>query len=179
MVEVIHRIEVVPIYRVKPNPDNPRVIRDERFDQLVKSLKDFPDMAGVRPLIINEDNIVLGGNMRLRAMKDAGWTEVPVIRTNWTENQQREFIIKDNIAFGEWDWNALANDWDTEELTDWGMIIPGFDGSIDDQFDGGGEQESQFALLIKFDSDSEAERSAPLIAEVLSRSGIRASIDKK
>jgi hypothetical protein len=180
MVDYISKIEIVPIYRVKPNPDNPRVIRDERYDLLLKSLKDFPDMAAVRPLIVNEDNIVLGGNMRLRAMKDAGWTEIPVIRTNWSENKQREFIIKDNIAFGEWDWNALANEWDTDELVDWGMVIPGFDEpSIDDQFASESEEDNQFALVIKFESDSDAERSARLIAAVLLNSGIRSEISKK
>jgi ParB-like chromosome segregation protein Spo0J len=112
MVNKETRVMIWPIYRVKPNPENPRSIRDDQFEKLVKSLKDFPDMASVRPLIINDDNIVIGGNMRLRAMKEAGWSDVPVIKVEWNADQQREFIIKDNLGFGEWDWDALANDWD-------------------------------------------------------------------
>lgn len=112
-----------PIYRIKPNPDNPRIIKDDEFHKLVKSLKDFPEMADVRPIVINQDNVILGGNMRFRAMKEAGWKECPVIQVNWSEEQQREFIIKDNLSHGEWNWDDLGNNWDSEELKDWGMNV--------------------------------------------------------
>jgi len=114
------------ISEIKPNPNNPRIIKDDKFKKLVQSLKDFPDMAKVRPIVVNQDMIVLGGNMRLKAMKEAGWKEVPVEVVDWGEEKQREFIIKDNVGFGEWDWEMIANEWDTEHLTDWGLDIPDF-----------------------------------------------------
>lgn len=115
------------VSEIKSNPNNPRIIKDDKFKKLVQSLKDFPDMAKVRPIVVNQDMIVLGGNMRLKAMKEAGWKEVPVEVVDWDEEKQREFIIKDNVGFGEWDWEMIANEWDTEQLTDWGLDILGFD----------------------------------------------------
>ena len=113
----------VPIGSVKSNPNNPRVIRDEKFKKLVTSLKEFPEMSKVRPIVVNKDMIVLGGNMRLKAMKEAGWKNVPVEVVDWSEEKQREFIIKDNIGFGEWDWDELANTWDNADLTEWGLDV--------------------------------------------------------
>ena len=112
------------ISEIKPNPNNPRIIKDDKFKKLVQSLKDFPDMAKVRPIVVNQDMIVLGGNMRLKAMKEAGWKEVPVEVVDWGEEKQREFIIKDNVGFGEWNWEELASDWDAETLEDWGLDLP-------------------------------------------------------
>jgi len=109
---------------IRNNPENPRYIRDEKFEQLVKSLKEFPEMIQVRPLIVNQKMQALGGNMRLKAMIEAGWTECPVVQVDWSEEKQREFIIKDNLGFGEWDWDMLANEWNEEELQEWGMDIP-------------------------------------------------------
>jgi len=114
------------INKIKANPNNPRIIKDEKFTKLVNSLKSFPEMANVRPIVVNKDMIVLGGNMRLKAMKEAGWKEVPIEIVDWSEEKQREFIIKDNVGFGEWDWDMIANDWDAEEVTDWGLDIPDF-----------------------------------------------------
>lgn len=119
-------VKTVKISEVKPNKDNPRIIKDDKFHKLVTSLKDFPEMATVRPIVVNKDMIVLGGNMRLKAMQEAGWKEVPVQIVDWTEEKQKEFIIKDNVGFGEWDWEMIANEWDAEQLTDWGMDIPDF-----------------------------------------------------
>ena len=117
--------EYVKISEVKTNPNNPRVIKDDKFKKLVQSIKDFPEMLEIRPIVVNEDMIVLGGNMRLKACKEAGLKEVPIIRAdNLTEEQQREFIIKDNVSGGEWDWEVLANEWDTELLDDWGLDLP-------------------------------------------------------
>ena len=114
--------------QIKPNPNNPRIIKDEKFDKLVKSIKDFPKMMELRPMVINSDNIVLGGNMRLKALKELGYKEVPdewVKRAeDLTEDEQRQFIIKDNVGFGEHDWEMLANEWDADELSDWGLDVP-------------------------------------------------------
>jgi hypothetical protein len=119
-------IKKVKITEVIANPNNPRLIKDEKFKKLVKSIQDFPDMLNVRPIVVNKDMVVLGGNMRLKAIKEAGHTEVEVQIVDWTEDQQKEFIIKDNASFGEWDWSDLANNWDSDELTNWGIDIIGF-----------------------------------------------------
>ena len=116
-------MESLPISKVRPNSDNPRYIKDEKFKKLVQSLRDFPEMANVRPIVVNTEMVVLGGNMRLKAMQEAGWSEVPVQVVDWSEEKQREFIIKDNVGFGEWDWDELANTWDAEELKDWGLDV--------------------------------------------------------
>lgn len=113
-----------PINKIKSNPNNPRVIKDDKFKKLVQSLKDLPEMAQVRPIVVNQDMIVLGGNMRLKAMKEAGWKEAPVAVVDWDEDKQRQFIIKDNVGFGEWDWDMLANEWDAESLNQWGLDVP-------------------------------------------------------
>ena len=117
----------LPIGKIKANPNNPRTIKDDKFFKLVQSLKDLPEMAKVRPVVVNQDMVVLGGNMRLKAMKEAGWKEAPVEIVDWDEDKQRQFIIKDNVGFGEWDWEMLANQWDAEQLDDWGLDIPAFD----------------------------------------------------
>jgi len=114
--------KTVKISEIKPNPNNPRLIKDEKFAKLVKSIKGFPEMLEIRPIVVNSDMIVLGGNMRLKACKEAGLKEIPVIfADDLTEEQQREFIIKDNVGFGEWDWEMIANEWDPEQLDDWGL----------------------------------------------------------
>ena len=117
----------VPIGTIKNNPNNPRVIKDDKFKKLVQSIKDLPEMAEVRPIVVNTDMVVLGGNMRLKAMREAGWKDVPIQVVDWDEDKQRQFIIKDNVSGGEWDWEMLANEWDTEELQEWGLDLPGFD----------------------------------------------------
>jgi ParB-like chromosome segregation protein Spo0J len=117
-------IKKVKITEVIANPNNPRLIKDEKFKKLVKSIQDFPDMLNVRPIVVNKDMVVLGGNMRLKAIKEAGHKEVAVEIVDWNEQQQKEFIVKDNVGYGEWDWEDLANNWDTEELIEWGLDIP-------------------------------------------------------
>ena len=112
------------IYKLKKHPDNPRVIKDVKYSKLVKSIKEFPEMLEKRPLVVTKDLVVLGGNMRLRAAKDAGLKEIWIDETDWSEEKQREFIIKDNSGFGEWDFDALANDWDVHDLNDWGLDLP-------------------------------------------------------
>lgn len=122
---------------IKPNPNNPRVIRDAKFKQLVRSIQEFPEMLELRPIVVNEQMITLGGNMRLRACIEAGLTDVPVvIAKGLTEEQQQEFIIKDNVGFGEWDWDDLANNWDEANLKLWGLDFPMFDeAKIEDEQD--------------------------------------------
>jgi DNA modification methylase len=119
------KTEKVNISKIKTNPNNPRLIKDDKFKKLVKSIKEFPEMLEIRPIVVDKDNIVLGGNMRLRACQEAGLKEVHILQADQlTEKQQREFIIKDNVGFGEWDWDDLANEWDVDELEDWGLDLP-------------------------------------------------------
>jgi DNA modification methylase len=130
----------VKINEVKSNPNNPRIIKDDKFKKLVASIKELPQMLELRPIVVNEDMVVLGGNMRLKACKEAGLKEIPIIKASeLNEEQQRAFIIKDNVGFGEWDWDALANEWDAEQLADWGLDVPNFDGveldAVEDDFD--------------------------------------------
>jgi hypothetical protein len=119
------------ITKLKGNPSNPRVLRDDKFAKLKKSIEEFPDMLNKRPIVAVTDKdgklMVLGGNMRLRACQELGLKEVPVILADdWTEEQRREFIVKDNVGYGEWDWDQLANEWDVESLADWGVSMPIF-----------------------------------------------------
>jgi len=112
------------IDQIKLNPDNPRIIRDDNFKKLVQSIKDFPEMATVREVIVNTEHIILGGNMRFKAMVEAGWKEVPVRIVDWSKEKQREFIVKDNVSGGDWDWDMLANEYEMEELDMWGLELP-------------------------------------------------------
>lgn len=115
----------VAIGQIRLNDDNPRIIRDDKFFKLVESIKSFPEMLEKRPIIVNAEMVVLGGNMRLRACKEAGLKTVWIdIADGWTEDQQREFTIKDNASFGEWDWDQLGNEWDEYPLEEWGLNIP-------------------------------------------------------
>jgi len=135
------------INEIKPNQNNPRIIKDDKFKKLVKSIQDFPQMLELRPIVIDENNIVLGGNMRLKACVEAGLKDVPVKQAkDLTEDQKKEFIVKDNVGYGEWDWDDLANNWDEQLLTEWGLDIPNFDATVleaeEDNFavpDGGSE----------------------------------------
>ena len=122
------KTEKVKISEIKPNPNNPRLIKDDKFAKLVKSVKDFPEMLTIRPIVVNSDMIILGGNMRYKACKEAGLKEIPVIiAEGLTEQQQKEFLIKDNVSGGEWDFEMLANEWNVEELDAWGVELGGFD----------------------------------------------------
>lgn len=117
-------IQIVKTKEIIANDTNPRVIKDEKFKKLVQSIKDFPQMLHLRPIVVNDDMVVLGGNMRLRAVQEVGLKEVPIIKaSDLTEEQQKEFIIKDNVGFGEWDWDVLANEWEPELLTEWGLDV--------------------------------------------------------
>lgn len=119
------KIVKVKISEVKLNESNPRFIKDDKFKKLVKSIKDLPQMLDIRPIVVNKDMMVLGGNMRLKACVEAGLKEVPIIiADNLTEEQEKEFLIKDNVSGGEWDWDMIANEWNEVELIEWGLDIP-------------------------------------------------------
>jgi ParB-like chromosome segregation protein Spo0J len=120
-------IQKVKISAIKSNPNNPRLIKDDKFYKLVKSIKEFPQMLELRPIVVNDEMVILGGNMRHKACIEAGLKEVTIVKAkDLTEEQQKEFIIKDNVGFGEWDWDILANEWDADELTEWGLDIPNY-----------------------------------------------------
>jgi len=137
--------KVVKISEVKLNPNNPRLIKDDKFKKLVQSIKDFPEMLDIRPIVVNKDMIILGGNMRYKACKEAGLKEVPIIIADLTEEKQREFLIKDNTSGGEWDWEMLANEWNSEELNDWGIDVwtPSEDVDLEDLFEENIEEEKE------------------------------------
>ena len=118
-------IKKVNISQIKENKNNPRVIKGYKFEKLVKSIKDFPEMMQLRPIIVNDKNIILGGNMRYKASVEAGLKDIYIVEAkDLTQKQQEEFIIKDNSSFGEWDWDILANEWEVKELSDWGLDLP-------------------------------------------------------
>jgi len=148
------KTQLTPISRIRQNPSNPRIIKDDKFGKLVKSIREFPQMLHLRPIVVNDDMVVLGGNMRLKACIEAGLTEVPVIKaTDLTEEQQQEFIIKDNVGFGEWDWDALANEWDSEKLAEWGLDnIPNFNGvDLSNFFEDEQEVKADEGFVIKLE----------------------------
>jgi ParB-like chromosome segregation protein Spo0J len=124
-------VNKVKINQIKSNPNNPRLIKDDKFYKLVKSLEENPDFCNVRPVVCNTDMIVLGGNMRLKAAKELGWKEIPCEIVDWSEEKQRAFTIKDNVGYGEWDWDMLANEWDAEQLNEWGLDVPKFTEPVD------------------------------------------------
>ena len=125
------QIQTAATTELRLNKDNPRVIKDEKFKKLVKSIKEFPQMLEIRPIVVNDEMVVLGGNMRLKACIDAGLREVPIIKaSSLTPEQQKEFIIKDNVGFGEWEWDVLANEWDVDKLTEWGLDIPDYEPKV-------------------------------------------------
>ena len=164
------KVEVLPISSIKSNPNNPRVIKDDKFEKLVKSIQEFPKMLEIRPVVVNDDMIVLGGNMRLKACKAAGLKEVPVIKaSDLTEDEQRQFIIKDNVSGGEWDWDMLANEWDSEQLEEWGLDVPIFDNepSYDDLI--GEEKNKPATLKITFESPEQLQKAEIDIQELIDR----------
>lgn len=147
----------LPIKDIKPNPTNPRFIKDDKFKKLVESLKDFPEMAEVREIVVNKEHVILGGNMRYKAMLEAGWTEVPVKVVDWSEDKQRQFIIKDNISGGQWSWDQLANEWNAVELDAWGVDLPDH---IDENkewadIDDFEVSENSLKLIIQFENEAD------------------------
>lgn len=145
-------MERVDIRQVRSNPDNPRFIKGDKFEKLVKSIREFPQMLELRPIVVNKDMIVLGGNMRLKACEEAGIDQVPIIfADNLTEEQQKEFIIKDNSSFGEWDWDLLANEWDIDVLNDWGIDVPNFD--VEEPIDETPDKEDKLMINVRCENE--------------------------
>lgn len=145
----------VKIEKIKSNPNNPRIIKGNKFKKLVKSIKEFPEMLKLRPIVVNKEMIVLGGNMRLKACIDAGLKELWIAKA-WelTPEQEQEFIVKDNSSFGEWDWDMLANTWNTTKLKEWGLDLPKFDIEEDKEY--ALEDEAWF-LNIEFENEKDAQ----------------------
>jgi len=156
---------MIQLSNLKVNKDNPRIIKDAKFEKLCNSIKSFPKMMELRPIIVDEDNMVLGGNMRLKALQSLGYTE---IEDTWvkqavglTDEQKKEFIIKDNVGFGEWDWDSLANNWENQVLTDWGLDLRAWSdiNALGDEdfgeFDGVIQNDEYFHLNITFKIEEE------------------------
>ncbi len=162
--------KVVKISEVKLNPNNPRLIKDDKFKKLVKSIEEFPEMLDIRPIVVNADMVILGGNMRFKACKEAGLKEVPIIiADNLTEEQQREFLIKDNTSGGEWDFEMLANEWDVEQLEDWGLDVGGFDvdeNDMSDEFSLPEGDKAPFQQMTFTLADEQAEQIKNAIADI-------------
>jgi hypothetical protein len=161
--------KIVKISEVKVNPNNPRLIKDDKFKRLVQSVKDFPEMLNIRPIVVNKDMIILGGNMRFKACKEAGLKEVPIIITDLTEEQQKEFLIKDNVSGGEWDWDILANEWNADEIISWGLDLPIFDlePSYDDLI--GDEKNKPATMKITFKTVEQLQEAENDIQELIDR----------
>lgn len=155
----------LPIIDLVPNENNPRYIRTPKFKKLVKSIKDFGEMLEIRPVVVDENLVILGGNMRYRAMIEAGIKQVEVIKiTGWSDQQKNEFIVKDNASFGEWDFDALGNNWENADLIEWGLDLPTFNEAVDysildeenEELDKQADEMTKGvkkALLIEFDLD--------------------------
>ncbi|CAB4219859.1 ParB/Sulfiredoxin [uncultured Caudovirales phage] len=140
--------QIVKISAVKSNPNNPRIIKDENFQKLVNSIKEFPEMMEIRPIVVNDDMIILGGNMRFKASKEAGLKEIPIIKVSGlSAEKQREFVIKDNVSGGEWDW-GLLQEWDSLELESWGLDIPIFKDAENELKDLSSEIENLYRIEV-------------------------------
>jgi hypothetical protein len=156
-------IKLTPIKEIKLNPKNPRIIKDSKFKKLVNSIKQFPKMLELRPIIVDEDGIILGGNMRYKAALEVGLKEIPTIQSkDLTEEMKSQFIIKDNLSFGEWDWDILnSEEWDTSELANWGLDIPNFDTEDDDKEDDVDDRNIQidnlYQITIDFQNEAQLE----------------------
>ena len=166
---------MIKLSNIKPNPDNPRLIKDHRFDKLCENIKKYPKFLEKRPMVIDSwDNpIVLGGNQRLRALQELGYKEIPdewvQESKDFTEEEKRAFIIIDNVSFGEEDWSKLANEWNETELIEWGLDIPGFEvePSGDDLI--GEEKNKPPTMKITFETPEQLQKAEIDIQELLDR----------
>jgi len=148
-------INKVKVNTIKNNPGNPRLIKDDKFKKLVQSIKDFPEMLEIRPIVINKDNIILGGNMRFKACIEAGLKEVYVKKVDLTDDQEKEFIIKDNVSGGEWAWDIIANEWDAKELEDWGLDVQTVINSEEIDLSEDLKENFRIEILLKSEEDQE------------------------
>jgi hypothetical protein len=164
----------VKISEIKANSKNPRIIKDDKFKKLVQSIREFPEMLEKRPLVcftdVDNKYVVLGGNMRLKAAQEVGLKELPIVLADdWTQEQRDEFLIKDNVGFGEWDWDQLANEWDADKLDEWGLDVPNFDTEPfgDDLI--GDEKNKPATLKITFKNPEQLQKAEIDIQELLDR----------
>jgi len=174
----------IKISKIKSNPENPRLIKDMKFRKLVKSIKEFPEMLKLRPIVVDEKNIILGGNMRYKACIEAGLKEIYVIQADdLSEDQKKEFIIKDNVGFGDWDWDIIANQWDLKKLDDWGLNLISGDDIEESKNPNNIDTENIFAteldsesnyIVLKFENDIDWIQ-AKTIFELKTETGRRAN----
>ena len=163
------KTEKIAINKIKLNPNNPRLIKDDKFAKLVQSIKDFPEMLEIRPIVVNDDMIILGGNMRFKACKEAGLKEVSIIKVSGlSAEKQREFLIKDNVSGGEWDWQLL-NDWDSLELESWGLDVSKFEQEPTLEELIGEEKNKPATMKITFESPEQLQKAEIDIQELLDR----------
>ena len=160
------KLNNMKLSKIKGNPNNPRIIKDDKFKKLVKSISEFPKMLELRPIIVDENFIVQGGNMRLKALQELKYKDIP---DEWikqvsdlTEEQKKEFIIKDNVGFGEWDFDELANNWDAEKLNEWGLDIPHF---IDEEIENENESKASFKIEVTCKDLEEQEKTYNALLE--------------
>jgi hypothetical protein len=164
----------VKISEIKANSKNPRIIKDDKFKKLVQSIREFPEMLEKRPLVcftdVDNKYVVLGGNMRLKAAQEVGLKELPIVLADdWTQEQRDEFLIKDNVGFGEWDWDQLANEWDADKLDEWGLDVPNFDTEpIGDDLIGE-EKNNPATMKITFENVEQLQQAENDIRELLDR----------
>ena len=160
----------VKISTVKGNPSNPRIIKNDKFKKLVTSIKEFPEMLKLRPIVVDEDMIVLGGNMRLKASKDAGLKEVWIeVAEGLTEEQKKEFIVKDNVGFGEWEWDMLANEWDSVQLAEWGLDV--WENEDDEQKNEPQDMSDNISAEYRIEIELKSEKEQEKIFEELTNKG--------
>ena len=159
----------VSINDLRENPENPRSISGEKFEKLVNSIRQFPEMMEARPIVVDQNNVILGGNMRFKAAKEAGFQEVDVYVASWDEAKNPEFIIKDNVGFGEWDWDMLANEWDAVDLQDWALDVwsPEPEPTMDELI--AEEKNKPATMKITFDSPEQLQAAEIEIQELLDR----------
>ena len=176
-------IQKVKISKIKSNPINPRIVKNDKFKRLVESIKQFPEMLEKRPIVTDEDFMILGGNMRWKACVELGFKEVYVnVAKGWTKEQINEFIIKDNGHAGEWDWDALANYWEPEKLKDWGMDVWQPDEALEaenepfipnpDFDDEGVGYKSQYGVITECKDEAEQEK----VYKALTKQGLKCKI---
>lgn len=148
---------MVKLSSLRINPNNPRFIKDDRFKKLVKSIEEFPKMMSLRPIIVDAGGMILGGNMRFKALQELKYKEAP---DEWikradslTDEEKQRFIIEDNVPFGEWDFDILANEWDADKLVEWGLELPGGAGEVPDPFnDAGITAQDKYGVIIECES---------------------------
>lgn len=152
------QIERVPISEIKINESNPRTIQEEKFEILKNSLESFPEMLEARPVVIDPEGVILGGNMRFRAAKEIGMKEIPIIRATWDEARRKEFIIKDNLSHGSWDWSMLANEWESGDLESWGLDVWNPEVDLDDFFEEKEEDQGSKGnkIILEFSDEDHA-----------------------